>query len=239
MGDPPETPRRNLTGAVVPAVAAAALTAVGAILLVGVTGRGGERTSAAPQNCILEGAQDVGGPIDLVDQNGARVTQADFAGAPAVIYFGFTNCPDVCPTSMYAVADALAQPGGYDLQPILITVDPARDTPQRMREYTATEGFPSGLVGLTGSQHQVDAALRAYHAYGRAQPPAPGSPANVYNVDHTSFLYVVDAGWRTVAIMPTTARERPDDPASPMVAAPVEDIAACIAAGLERAPTGA
>ena len=236
MGDPPETPRRNLTGAVVPAVAAAALAAVGAILIVGVNGR--DRVAAAPEGCILEGAEDVGGPIELVDENGARVTQADFAGEPAVIYFGFTNCPDVCPTSMYAVSEALAQPNGYDVQAILITVDPARDTPERMREYTATEGFPAGLVGLTGSQRQVDGALSAFHAYGRAQPPAPGGPANVYNVDHTSFLYVVDGGWRTVAIMPTTARERPEDPASPVVAVPVTELAACIAAGLERAPTG-
>jgi cytochrome oxidase Cu insertion factor (SCO1/SenC/PrrC family) len=76
MPEPTETPRRNLTGAVVPAVAAAALAAVGAILIVGVNGRAGVQT---PQSCILEGAQDVGGPINLVDQNGARVTQADFA----------------------------------------------------------------------------------------------------------------------------------------------------------------
>ena len=219
-----------------PAVAAAALAAVGAIFIVGVNGR--DRAVAAPEGCILEGAEDVGGPIDLVDENGARVTQADFAGEPAVIYFGFTNCPDVCPTSMYAVAEALAQPGGYDLQPILISVDPARDTPQRMREYTATQGFPSGLIGLTGTQRQVDAALSAFHAYGRAQPPTAGAPVDVYNVDHTSFLYVVDGGWRTVAIMPTTIRERPGDPTSPVVAAPVEDIAACIAAGLEQGTTG-
>lgn len=236
MGDPPETPRRNLTGAVVPAVAAAALMAVGAIVLVGVNGRG--RIAAAPEGCILEGAEDVGGPIDLVDQNGARVTQADFGGEPAVIYFGFTNCPDVCPTSMYAVGEALAQPNGYDVQPILISVDPARDTPERMRAYTATDGFPAGLVGLTGSQQQVDAALSAFHAYGRAHPPAPGAAADVYNVDHTSFLYVVDSGWRTVAIMPTTTRERPEDPTSPVIAVPVQNLAACIAAGLERGTAG-
>ena len=236
MGDPPETPRRTLTGAVVPAVAAAALAAVGAILIVGVNGR--DRVASVPEGCILEGASDVGGPIDLVDQNGARVTQADFAGEPAVIYFGFTNCPDVCPTSMYAVAEALAEPGGYDLQPILITVDPGRDTPQRMRAYTATEGFPSGLVGLTGSQRQIDGALAAFHAYGRAQPPAPGAPADVYNVDHTSFLYVVDGSWRTVAIIPTTTHERPLDPTSPVVAVPVQNIAACITAGLEQGTTG-
>lgn len=215
-----------------PALAAAALAAVGAIVLVGVNGDGG--AAIPPPNCIIEGASDVGGPIDLVDQNGSHVTQADFAGQPAVIYFGFTNCPDVCPTSMYAVAEAMAQPGGYDLQPILISVDPTRDTPERMRQYTSTEGFPAGLIGLTGSQRQVDGALSAFHAYGRAQAPAAGAPANVYNVDHTSFLYVMDGGWRTVAIIPTTRRERPDDPTSPVIAAPVEDIAACISAGLSQ-----
>ena len=74
-------------------------------------------------------------------------TQADFAGEPAVIYFGFTHCPDICPTSMYTLAEALAEPDGYDVQPILITVDPERDTPARMGEYTRTQGFPPGLVG--------------------------------------------------------------------------------------------
>ena len=98
------------------------------MLLVGVNGAAAQ-AAAAPRDCILEDADGVGGPIDLVDSNGARVTQADFAGEPAVIYFGFTHCPDICPTSMYAVAEALAQPGGYDVQPILITVDPERDTP--------------------------------------------------------------------------------------------------------------
>lgn len=238
MGDPPETPRRNLTGAVVPALAAAGLAAVGAIMLVGVTGREQGVTAAAPQDCILEGAEGLGGPIDLVDQTGASVTQADFADQPAVVYFGFTHCPDVCPTSMFAIAGALAEPNGSDVQPILITVDPARDTPERLRAYVATEGFPAGLVGLTGAQPQIDAALSAFHAYGRAQPPAPGAPADVYNIDHSSFLYVMAAGWRPVAAMRTFRRENEADPASAIVAAPPRDIAACMAAALRRAATG-
>lgn len=238
MGDPPETPRRNLTGAVVPAVAAAALAAVGAIFLVSSNGRESTVTMSVPRDCIVEGAEELGGPIDLVDQNGARVTQADFAGEPAVVYFGFTHCPDVCPTSMFAIAEALSAPNGYDVQPILITVDPARDTPERMREYVATEGFPSGLVGLTGSQAQVAAALSAFHAYGRPQAPAPGAPADVYNVDHSSFLYVMDAHWRPVAAMRTFRRENENDPQSAIVPAPPAEIAACIAAGIERRPAG-
>jgi len=238
MAEPTETPRRNLTGAVVPALAAAALTAVGAILLVGINGRERGADARAPENCILEGAEEIGGPIELVDQNGVRVTQADFAGQPAVVYFGFTHCPDVCPTSMFAIGEALAAPDGYDLQPILITVDPRRDTPARLREYVATEGFPAGLVGLTGTQEQVNAALSAFHAYGRAQSPAPSGPADVYNVDHSSLLYVMDEQWRTVAAMRTFRREDENNPTSAILPAAPQEIAACIAAGLERQSTG-
>jgi protein SCO1 len=233
MNEPTETPRRNLTGAVVPAIAAAALAAVGAIVIVGANGRSG-RVEAAPAGCILDDAVELGGPIDLMDTNGARVTQADFTGAPAVVYFGFTNCPAVCPTSMLSVSEALSSAEAPDVQPILITVDPQRDTPERMRAYVATDGFPAGLVGLTGSQTQVDAALGEFHAYGRAAPPAdPAQPA-VYDVDHSSFLYVMDAQWRPVAAIRTMRRENESDPASPIVPVAPAEIAACINAGLAR-----
>jgi protein SCO1/2 len=220
MNEPVETPRRRLTGAVVPALAAALLAAFTALLLVG--RNGGEKSTATPvvENCILEGADAVGGPIELQDANGARVTQADFAGEPAVIYFGFTHCPDICPTSMYTLAEAQALPGGYDVQPILISLDPERDTPAVMGQYARTDGFPSGLVGLTGSRAQVDAAKAAFHVYS-ARAEIAGAPADIYNVDHSSFLYVVDGAWRTRAIV-NTARANP------------EQTAACIAAGLER-----
>lgn len=234
MNEPTETPRRNLTGAVVPALAAAALAAIGALLLIGINGSG--HSQAASRNCILEGAEDVGGPIELVDHNGGRVTQADFTGQPAVIYFGFTHCPDVCPTSMYAVSEALSQPGGRDVQSILISLDPERDTPALMNAYVHTDGFPQGLVGLTGSRAQVDAAKAAFHVYS-ARAPIEGAPADVYNVDHSSFLYVVDGQWRTVAIIPTVGQADPANAAGGVAAAPVEDIAACISAGLDRAST--
>jgi protein SCO1/2 len=236
MNEPTETPRRNLTGAVVPAIAAAALTAVGAIVLVGVNG-GGARVEAVPAGCILDDAVELGGPIDLVDTNGSHVTQADFAGAPALVYFGFTNCPAICPTSMLTVNEALAQPDVPDVQPILVTVDPRRDTPQRMREYVATDGFPTTLVGLTGSQQQVDAALSEFHAYGRALPPADPAAPNVYDVDHSSFLYVLDGQWRPVAAIRTMGRQNEADPTSPIVPISPQDIAACIRVGLDRGRT--
>lgn len=232
MAEPVETPRRNLTGAVIPAVAVAGLAALGAMLLVGTSGSGGKQAEA-PRDCIMRNADAVGGAIDLVDANGARVTQADFAGEPAVIYFGFTNCPDICPTSMYALAEALAEPGGYDVQPILITVDPERDTPQRMGEYTRTEGFPPGLVGLSGTREQVNAAASAFQVH-HSKVEIPGAAADTYNVDHSSLLYVLDRNWRTVAIVQTMNRADAMDPSSPLVPASPETIAACIAAGLER-----
>jgi protein SCO1 len=232
VDQPVETPRRNLTGAIVPALAAAGLAAVGAMVLVSQNGRT-PFVAPAAANCILENVDAIGGPIALVDSNGARVTQADFAGQPAVIYFGFTHCPDVCPTTMYTLAEALAQPGGYDVQSVMITVDPARDTPAVMGAYAHTNGFPSGLIGLTGSQAQVDAAKDAFHVYA-SRSAIPGAPADVYNVDHSSLLYVVDGNWRTVAAAPTMRQADPNNPSSPMVPTPPQDIAACIAAGLER-----
>ncbi len=232
MAEPVETPRRNLTGAVVPAIAVAGLAALGAMLLVGTNGLWRPAT-AAPRDCIIENADGVGGPIDLVDANGARVTQADFAGEPAVVYFGFTHCPDICPTSMYTLAEALAAPGGYDVQPILVTVDPERDTPARMGEYAHTEGFPPGLVGLSGSAEQIDGAARSFQVH-HSKSPIPGAPVDQYNVDHSSLLYVLDRNWRTVSIIQTMSRADPMNPQSPLVPVSPETIAACIAAGLER-----
>jgi protein SCO1/2 len=233
MNEPVDTPRRNLTGAVVPAVAVAALAAVGAILMVGANGNEKAKAAAGPTNCILENADGVGGAIDLVDGNGAHVTQADFAGEPVVLYFGFTHCPDVCPNTMYALAEALALPGGYDVQTALISLDPERDTPQVMEAYAATDGFPEGLVGLTGTRAQVDAAKRAFQVYS-ARVEIPGAPAGVYNVDHSSFIYVLNGQWQTVAIAPTMRRQNATDPRSPMAAVAPQELAACIAAGLER-----
>lgn len=214
-----ETARRRLTGAVVPAVAAAALAGVASLAIVGLNEQGKDR--APPENCILEGADAVGGPIELVDSAGRTVTQANFAGEPAVVFFGFTHCPDVCPTAMYTLAEALAQPGSFDVRTVLISVDPERDTPAAMGAYSATAGFPHGLVGLTGSAAQVDAAELAFRVYS-AKAPISGADAQTYNVDHSALAYVMDGAWRTRAIIRTTG-------ATP------EQYAACIAAGLDGA----
>jgi protein SCO1 len=218
MSSPPtQKPRLDITGAIVPALAAAVAAAIGTLFLVGHLP---ETATAPPENCILQGAEQVGGPFALIDAHGQAVTQADFHQQPAIVYFGYTHCPDVCPTTMYALAQALAAPGGYDIQPVLITVDPQRDTPQVLSQYVRTNGFPAGLQGLTGSAAQVQAAEAAFRVYSHVQP-VEGAPSDVYNVDHTSFLYVMDGQWRTRAIV-NSAHATP------------AEITQCIAAGLNR-----
>lgn len=228
MPSPAETPRRDLTTAAIPALFAAALAGFGALALVAIN-RGPEPAATAIPNCILgDNAAAVGGPIDLLDHNGARVTQADFAGEPVVVYFGFARCPDACPISMNLLSQALVAPGARDLRTALITVDPARDTPAVMRDYVMTSGFPPGLIGLTGSLAQIEAAKAAFDVRAARSSNDPQS----YTIDHTSFFYVLDSQWRTVAIFPSVRRSDPQDPQSPLVGAPVEDVAACIEAGL-------
>lgn len=225
MAEPSPAPRRRLTRAALPALAAALAAAAVALFL---AGQGGQRSAGtAIPGCILEGAEVVGGPIDLVDQNGARVTQADFAGEPALVYFGYTRCPDVCPTTLNLLASALAEPSGYDIQPVLITLDPEQDRPEQMRAYVATEGFPEGLVGLTGTPAQAGAAKTAFQVYSTRS-------ADGTQVDHSSMIYVLDRQWHTVAIMPTVKAANPGDPQGGVTSASVEDVAACIAQGLER-----
>jgi protein SCO1/2 len=218
MSMPVEQPRRKLTGAIVPALAAAGLAGLATMLVVGMPDPA--KIAAPPEGCILEGAEQVGGPIALVDSNNQPITQADFASAPTILYFGFTHCPDICPTTMYALAEALRLPGGFDVQTALITVDPERDVPEIMGAYVQTDGFPDGLVGLSGSPAQISAVADAFRVV-RQKRPIEGAPADVYNVDHSSFLYVMDLQWRTRAVIPTQGR-------SP------QEIAACIKAGLER-----
>jgi protein SCO1/2 len=210
-----------LTGAVIPAVAAAAVAAAAALAMVAINNRGQQQVAEGPpENCILEGADEVGGPIELTDAAGRTVTQANFAGEPVVLYFGFTHCPDICPTTMYTLAEALAAPDAYDVRTALITVDPERDSPQSMAAYVATEGFPAGLVGLTGTVAQVDAVKRAFRVYSARVEQA--GAIDGYTVDHTSLAYVMDGDWHTRAIIRTTG-------ASP------EQVAHCIAIGLDAA----
>jgi len=143
----------------------------------------------------------IGGPFTLTDQNGARKTDQDFAGRPMLIYFGFTYCPDVCPTALDILGGALeilrdSAPDAYQaLQPVFISVDPTRDTPPVMRDYLAY--FHPRLIGLTGTQAEIDAVKRVYKIYA-ARRPQEDENGN-YNVDHSSFFYLMDGDNRYLA----------------------------------------
>lgn len=132
---------------------------------------------------------DIGGPFTLVNQDGKTVSDTDFRGKYMLIYFGYTFCPDVCPTSLARNADALKLLGdkAAKVQPILITVDPERDTPETLKPYVAA--FGPNLVGLTGTAEQIAQVARAYRVFYGKAPAAAGSDA--YLMDHSSFTYLV------------------------------------------------
>lgn len=138
----------------------------------------------------VEGTAAIGGPFSLVDQDGKRVTEKDFAGKYLLVYFGYVFCPDVCPSSLYTMGEALDRLGdkAKRIQPILITVDPGRDTPEVMRQYVGN--FRPGLIGLTGSAAEVAAAARAYRVYYAKAATEDADPDN-YLMDHSAFVYLM------------------------------------------------
>ena len=130
---------------------------------------------------------DIGGPFTLVDETGATVTEAEVLTRPSLVYFGYTFCPDVCPTdsARNAAALDLLQGRGDDAQAVFISIDPERDTVERVREFT--DYFHPDMIGLTGSAAQVAAASKAYRTYYRKQETGD----EYYLVDHSTFTYLV------------------------------------------------
>ena len=147
-----------------------------------------------------QAADELGGPFTLVDQDGRTVTDTQFRGKWMLIYFGYTHCPDACPTALTDIDAALS---GMDpakrakVQPIFITVDPARDTPTVMKDYVgAFEG--ANIVGLTGTQAQVSAVEAGYRVYAKRHEEKDGD----YAMSHTSAIHVMDPDGHFVARVP-------------------------------------
>lgn len=136
------------------------------------------------------GTADIGGPFELVDQDGKTVTDAGFKGKLLLIYFGYTYCPDACPTALGVMAAALGKldVAGERVTPILVSIDPARDTPEALKEYVGN--FHPRLVGLTGTEEQVAKAAKEYRAFYQKQPGATGTD---YLMDHSTLIYLMDA----------------------------------------------
>jgi protein SCO1 len=133
----------------------------------------------------------IGGPFTLTSPDGATVTEQTYRGKWVLVYFGFTSCPDSCPAALLEIAAALEKlgPDADKLQPLFITVDPLRDTPAIMGNYT--QSFDSRIVGLTGTPRQITAVAQEYGAYYEPRKSGPG--AEDYVIDHSTYLYLMDA----------------------------------------------
>ncbi|MBU6442357.1 MAG: SCO family protein [Alphaproteobacteria bacterium] len=140
------------------------------------------------QGQVVEGtASDIGGPFTLTDQYGRTRRDSEFRGRYMLVYFGYTNCPDVCPTTLSVMADALDKMEGAAKQvvPIFITVDPARDTPSVMKQYLSS--FGPDFIGLTGPADAIAKVAKAYHVYEKDEPAKNGT----YAVDHSNAMYLM------------------------------------------------
>jgi cytochrome oxidase Cu insertion factor (SCO1/SenC/PrrC family) len=135
------------------------------------------------------GQAEIGGPFELVDQDGNPVTDQTFKGRLTLIYFGFTFCPDACPTALGVMSAALDKldVAADRVVPILITVDPDRDTPPTLKDYVSN--FHPGMVGLTGTPEQIAKVAKAYHVF---YQKAPGTTPEDYVMDHTLLIYLMD-----------------------------------------------
>ena len=137
----------------------------------------------------------IGGPFHLTDQAGQTVTEKSLQGRPTLIFFGFTHCPDVCPTSLFEISEVLKAMGGDAdrVNAYFISVDPERDTNAAMKDYLSS--FDPHLKGLTGDPEAVAKALSGFRVYARKVPLKDGD----YTMDHTALIYLMDRGGKFVS----------------------------------------
>ena len=142
---------------------------------------------------IASGTAAIGGPFSLTDTNGETFTQKNLKGQPSLIYFGFSYCPDVCPTALQKMGALQAQLGddGDKLQYIFISVDTERDTPESLAPYVTSRGFPQPLIGLSGTQAEMDQAIAAHRVY--AQKVKDESSAAEFTYDHSDLVIMMNS----------------------------------------------
>jgi protein SCO1/2 len=147
---------------------------------------------------VQSGATKIGGPFTLVDDTGARVTEADLKAKPTVMYFGYTFCPEVCPTTLTDLAQWMQMIGrdADRLNYVFVTVDPERDTPKVMHDYVSA--FDPRIRGLTGTSEQIAKVTYEYRVYYKRIPTSDGG----YVMDHSAILYMMDPNGRFVGVIP-------------------------------------
>ena len=176
-------PRRSILLFAGACIALAVAVGIATVFLLG---RGGP--AAQPGAVVSTGEAKVGGPFQLVDQDGRPVDQSLLQGKWSVVFFGFTYCPDFCPGTLQMLEATKRElgPQAENLQIVFVTVDPARDTPQALKDYLSADGFPEGVIGLTGTPEQVKAAADAYRAY--YQKVGEGED---YTMNHSLTIYLM------------------------------------------------
>jgi protein SCO1/2 len=148
----------------------------------------------------------VGGPFALVDQDNKPITDKDMAGHPFLVFFGFTHCPDVCPTTLFDVSEVFRALGSdKQVRALFVTVDPERDTPPVMKDYLSS--FDPRITGATGDDASIAAAVKAYRVYAKKVPLDGGG----YTMDHTAIVYLMGKDGRFV--MPFNMKRRPNEAA--------------------------
>ena len=166
-----------------------------AVVLVGLAVWRAAPTASSASNATAS----IGGPFQLVDQHGKTVNQSLLKGKWSAIFFGYTYCPDVCPTTLQTLGGAANQlgPKAKQFQVVFITVDPQRDTPKQMNDYLTSAAYSRGVVGLTGSDDQIATITKAYGVYSLKQ----GSGAD-YSVDHSSAIYLMNPQGQFDSVIP-------------------------------------
>ncbi len=155
--------------------------------------------AARLMNELMSGREHIGGPFSLTDQRGQPAGPAQWRGRIVLLYFGYTSCPDACPTDLAAIGAAIDALGpiGSEVQPVFITLDPARDKPELIGRYA--ESFHPRFAALSGSEAQTREVAAAYRVYFE-KVPAPGKDR--YSIDHTSFTYVLDREGNVAGFFP-------------------------------------
>jgi protein SCO1/2 len=140
-------------------------------------------------------AAAIGGPFQLTDQNGRRLTDQDLKGKPFLVFFGFTHCPDVCPTALFEISEVLRALGrdADRAAAVFVSVDPERDTPAVLKDYLSS--FDPHIYGATGDSDTIAAVAKAYRVYYKKVPLSAGD----YTMDHTAIVYLMDKNGRFVA----------------------------------------